>query len=403
MKPGFNLNPRLITYPTATLAVGAAGGLQAIKSMFIALGGGLPAIIGMILGLCFIVTIHEFGHWIVARSLGFKTPVFSIGFGYRKWSLILGTFWETEFRIAPILLGGYVSLPELGDETATKEDLAKNAANPHKFAAWKLISVAAAGVAFNFASVPVMIFTIFTIYGQPFVEAKGVYVTGLAEKPTIAREAGLEVKDRIISIGGAQINTPIEVTRAISSHIATPTTIVVEREGKELSFNLTPNDEGHVGINIDATYERVFHKFSVAETMERSLDKTGEVFVGTVKGFGLLLGLVEKPANVADADLQVHGLIGIIQTGAGALESGTFNFIWFLAAMSVNLALINILPFPLLDGGHIVYFTIEGLTGKQIPVMVKSFLGHCALGLLLFVIAMGTYNDLIQIKQQFFG
>lgn len=395
--------PRLITYPTSTLALGAAGGLDAVKAMFVAMGGGLPAILGMVLGLCFIVTIHEFGHWIVARLLGFKTPVFSIGFGPRNWSIVLGTFQETEFRIAPILLGGYVSLPELGDETATKEELEELSANPGRIAVWKRVAVAAAGVAFNFASVPLMIFGIFSVYGQPFVESTGAYIQALADKPAIARDAGIQVNDRLIAIDGVKIVTPQEATRAILAHVSTPMAIEVNRGGKELTFNLTANDEGHIGVNIDSIQERVFHKFSVIETAQRSFDKTGEIFVGTLKGFGLLLGVVERPANISSKEVELHGLIGIIQTGAGALESGMFNFFWFLSAMSVNLAVLNILPLPLLDGGHIVYFLIEGVTRKPVNNLVKSFLAHCAMGLLLWVMFLGTYNDIMALKEQFFG
>src|SRR5471030_1619714 len=105
----------------------------------------LFGIIVMVLSLTFLITIHEGGHWLVARLLGFQTPVFSIGFGPRKWSIVLGRFWNTEFRLSPILAGGYVSLPEMQDET-TANELAKQQGVDLKelrfFPVWKRIAVA---------------------------------------------------------------------------------------------------------------------------------------------------------------------------------------------------------------------------------------------------------------------
>ncbi|MBA4207862.1 MAG: hypothetical protein C0457_23010, partial [Polymorphum sp.] len=80
-------------------------------AMFLSSLSSFTSIAVMVLGLCLLITIHELGHWFVARLFGFKTPVFSIGFGPRKWSIVLGKFWDTEFRLAPILAGGYVSIP----------------------------------------------------------------------------------------------------------------------------------------------------------------------------------------------------------------------------------------------------------------------------------------------------
>ncbi len=88
--------------------------LPTVLTSFIHTGLG---ILIMMLSMALLIIIHEGGHWIVARLLGFQTPVFCIGFGPRKWSIVLGKFWQTEFRLSPILAGGYVALPEMQDET----------------------------------------------------------------------------------------------------------------------------------------------------------------------------------------------------------------------------------------------------------------------------------------------
>src|ERR1700734_334186 len=128
---------------------------------------GLAAVV---LGLMFLIVGHEFGHWIVARLCGMWTPVFSIGFGPRKYSLILGKFWDTEFRLSPIPLGGYVALPEMGDETSSEEIARSLGTEPRtfkKFPIWQRLLVAVAGVVMNIIIAAVLFFGIFAFKGQP--------------------------------------------------------------------------------------------------------------------------------------------------------------------------------------------------------------------------------------------
>ena len=88
---------------------------------------------------------------------------------------------------------------------------------------------------------------------------------------------------------------------------------------------------------------------SAGEAASRSVSVTGNMIVMTFKGFGMMLGIVEKPANLTDKDLEVRGIVGIVQMGSGALSTGVFDFVWFLMAISINLAVLNILPVPLLE------------------------------------------------------
>jgi len=133
--------------------------ILADAGLFLSSLGSFTSIAVMVLGLCLLITIHELGHWFVARLFGFQTPVFSIGFGPRKWSIVLGKFWNTEFRLAPILAGGYVSIPELQDETTAKELLKDNPdiKTLQVFPVWQRICVAAAGVVFNVVSAVIML------------------------------------------------------------------------------------------------------------------------------------------------------------------------------------------------------------------------------------------------------
>ncbi len=187
--------------------------MQALATVSTFLGSMHPAvgIIAMILSLTFLITIHEGGHWIVARLLGFQTPVFSIGFGPRKWSIVLGKFWNTEFRLAPILAGGYVSLPEMQDETTAKELLEQQGVELKElrfFPVWKRIAVALAGVTFNFIGAVAMLFLAFAFIGEPTTKVHSTNVATLTQTVTIAKDAGIQPGDTFVSVGGKAVGNP---------------------------------------------------------------------------------------------------------------------------------------------------------------------------------------------------
>lgn len=386
---------RLFTFPLLLAAFGLSGGAAYVQDMFAGMGS-LPSIIGMILGLCLLITIHELGHWLVARLCGMQTPVFSIGFGKREWSLVLGKFWETEFRIAPILAGGYVSIPELLDETSLNEaakdgDLPKNL---RVFPVWQRIAVAAAGVTFNMISAVLMVFVLFTFWGQPDYKVHSTYIRDLSTQVTVARDAGLQPKDQFVSVDGRQVVSPDDLSAALKANKEKPVQVVVKRGSGDVTVTVTPTKDGTIGIVLGANAERIYKEMSVGDAAVNSVKVTGKVLDMTFKGFGMMLGLVEKPANISDADMEVRGIVGIVQMGAGALGTGAFDFIWFLMVISINLAVMNILPIPVLDGGHIVFFLIEGVTGKPVNPRTKALLSNIFVMLLLALFALGLFNDL---------
>lgn len=392
-----SVGARLLTFPLLLGAVAISGGSPVLADMFSSMGS-IPGIITMILGLCLLITIHELGHWLVARLFGFKTPVFSIGFGKREWSLVLGKFWDTEFRIAPILAGGYVSIPELQDES-TLNDMSKAGADLPKdlkvFPVWQRIAVAAAGVVFNVISAVIMLFAVFMLYGQPDYKVNSTYIKDVSTtQVTIARDAGLQANDEFVSVGGQKIVTPDDLAKQVQANKGKPVEVVVKRGGSDVKVTVTPNQDGRIGIGLGANAERFYHEMSAGEAASRSVSVTGNMIVMTFKGFGMMLGIVEKPANLTDKDLEVRGIVGIVQMGSGALSTGVFDFVWFLMAISINLAVLNILPVPLLDGGHIVFFLIEGVTGKPVNPRVKNILSNIFLFALLGLFLLGLTNDI---------
>ncbi|MBS1996885.1 MAG: site-2 protease family protein, partial [Cyanobacteria bacterium SZAS LIN-2] len=332
--------------------------LASLSSMF----GSLSPVFGilvMILSLTFLITIHEAGHWIVARLLGFQTPVFSIGFGPRKWSIVLGKFWDTEFRLAPILAGGYVSLPEMQDETTAKELSKQQGAELKElrfFPVWKRIAVALAGVTFNFIGAVAMLFMLFAFMGEPSMKVDSTLVKGLDTTVTIARDAGLQPGDTFVSVGGKTVVSPDDLGKALSASKGQPVVVVVKRGGQDVSVNVTPNQDGHIGVALDVNGQQIFVPVSVGKAAGDAGRVTTSLLGQTAKGIGMMLHIVPRPAEIPASAMEVRGIVGIVQMGGAAFGMGIFNFVWFLVVISVNLIIMNLLPLPVLDGGHVVFF-----------------------------------------------
>ena len=357
----------------------------------------ITGIITIVLGLCLLITIHELGHWLVARLFGFQTPVFSIGFGSRKYSLVLGRFWETEFRLAPILAGGYVSIPELQDETdETGATGDKTGAPPKKiFPVWQRICVSAAGVVFNVISAAMMVWALLVFIGMPTMQVSSTSVKGLdtTSTYTYARDAGLQAGDRFVSVDGKTIVKPEDLVQALKARSGQSARVVVERQGKQVSTQVTTSADGRIGIQIGVDGKVVHERVGPVQAIGQATSVTGNLIVGTVKGFGMMLHLVDRPPQISDQDMEVRGIVGIVQMGAGAVDTGVFDFVWFLVVISINLAVMNILPLPILDGGHIVFALLEKVRGKPLSPQTRGKLFQIFGMLLLGLFLLGFFND----------
>jgi regulator of sigma E protease len=354
-------------------------------------------IIVMLLSLALIILIHEGGHWLVARLLGFQTPVFSIGFGPRKWSIVLGTFWQTEFRLAPIVAGGYVSLPEMQDETTVK-DLAKQQdsglGQRRFFPVWKRIAVALAGVTFNLISALVMLVVLFVCLGEPSTKIDNTSVNALTTDVTIARDAGFKAGDTFVSVAGKTVVSPDDVIAAFGTSKGRPVTVVVKRGSEDVTINVTPNQAGRIGLTLNVSEHRIFVPVALTKAASDAGRITNLIFSEELKGLGMIIHVVPRPASMPASDLELRGVVGIVQMGASAYGQGLFNFVWYLVMISINLVILNLLPLPVLDGGHVVFFLWEKVSGKPVNAALKGKLYKVFLVLLAGVFLLGLFHDI---------
>lgn len=354
-------------------------------------------ILAMVAGLALLIILHEFGHWAVAQWRGMQTPVFSIGFGSPY--IVLGRWRGTEFRLTPWLLGGYVSLPEMADETTVKDYMKENGQDPSQFKQfkiWERSAVAVAGVVMNILTAVVLSFLLFAMVGTPDYLARDAYVADLSTTNTIARDAGLQPGDVIRFVDGQIVKSPEDLIKLISAHKGTPAALVVERGNLRMNITITPDKDGKIGIAIGAHVDRQYKKMGVGAAAVESVKFNANMTWQMVRGIGMMLHIVPAPKDLPAGATDVHGIVAIVQIGNSAYNAGLYSFVMMLVLISMNLAIFNILPIPVLDGGYLLFFAIEAVRGKPLKREVQQSILLLFFVLLIGLMLFGLFNDIFK-------
>lgn len=376
-------------------------------------------ILNLILVLAIIslmIIVHEFGHWIVARRLGFQTPIFGFGLPFGGY-LKIGKWKETEFRFHWFVLGGYVAIPELGDESS--EETLKEMPNLKplsSFPVWKRACVASAGVVFNLIFAYLMCLIMVATIGPP--SSKGnVVITHLLDSASastdkdfmsnpIAKNAGLEPGDVILKVNHIGIKDPAQVVQIVK---ASPlkqvlfkikrTKIVNDKKKSEvLRIKVIPNQEGTIGIGLGLAKNSEYDKPS--KNPFTWLGQAGVILIDwtVTMLFGLwlmimnLFGVSPTGAPKIGAD-DLHGIIAIVSVFAQAITIDPREIYRWSALISVNLAIINLLPIPALDGGHLLFMFIEKVRGKRLAESIQQKAIQTGFFLLLILMFFVLFND----------
>src|SRR5436305_1905714 len=323
--------------------------------------------IGFLLVLGILILVHEWGHFIVARLFGVRVDVFSIGFGPRLFGWKRGA---TDYRVSAIPLGGYVRMAgqklqivfEHKGETRSAE-------------------VTTAGM-----QVPDLLF------GYP----PNRPIVGSAERDKPAFRAGLRRDDVILSIDAKPINNWQEMVAAIQSSGGKPMPTTVRRKNQTLSLTITPvsdkNDKGEsvwiIGIRPGQEYS--FRRVGVTRAVTSATDFT-------VGGTWQVIDIVGKLVTGKVAAKQLQSVIGIASEAGQAVQEGTFAVVTLMAALSLNLGILNLLPIPILDGGNILLLTMEGIRRRDFSLSFKERFVQVGLEFLLMLFAYVMYNDVMRL------
>ncbi len=348
----------------------------AVTALMLCLSRGQFVMLGGVVGL---IIAHEFGHWLVARLLGFEVQTFSIGFGSSP-RLLLGKFRGTEFQLTPWLLGGYVSIDP-------------SDANFQEKPIWRRASVMAAGVAMNLLLSLLITFFLFASCGQRELVYRDVSVYQLSTQTTVAAKAGIKLGDRLVAIDGSTVLSPQSLTDQLSTHHGTPAKVTVQRRGTNIDYFVTPDESGHIGVIMGGTTEASYRHLSLTSAAFEAVKYNVGATVSMLKGLALVMHIMPLQEGMPPSSADVHGIVAIVQIGARAYEGGVYSFFAMLSMISLNLAIVNILPIPILDGGHLLFLAWEKLTGKAVVKQTQEIVNSFFVVALFGVMLLGLFND----------
>ncbi|MDR1460076.1 MAG: RIP metalloprotease RseP [Campylobacteraceae bacterium] len=350
-------------------------------------------IIYALLALSFLIFFHEFGHFIAARIFKVKVEVFSIGFGKKILTKKIG---DTIYCLSLIPLGGYVQMKGQNDIDPLEKSDDENSYN--KKAPWKRIIILFAGPFANF----VLAFFLYACIGNLGVRELAPQIGDFSNN-SIAQNAGLQINDTIKEINGVNINIWDDVKKSIQSS-AGEMDILVKRSDKLIHVNLT----AQIGDNKNIFGETVQEKLI-------GVSPSYVVFTMYYRGFESIIYAGQKVIQnsllifqtlkklVIDRIIspkELGGIIAIVDITSDAAKLGLVSFLMLTALISVNLGVLNLLPIPALDGGHIMFNIYELIFRRAPNEKVFYYMTVAGWLLLMLLVAFTIYNDIARIVTQ---
>ncbi len=381
-----------------------------------------------------LVSVHEFGHFIVAKWCGVGVLKFSIGFGRAIWKK---TYKETVYQIALIPLGGFVrmvgDMPDPITTNKATDDLVREASGskPSKLAQknsekekkrqeeaekelndlsramiadescwfihqcfWKKFAIVSAGPIFNLIFAAIVFAFMGGIWGVQSPSEKAVI--GKVQEGAPAEIAGLKENDKFISIAGEKVEKWEDAVRLIRASEGEPIKVAVDRNGAILNLEITPqkkelkdifgkpSDIYLIGIEVKIEREKV----PLWEALILGVKKTVVISQLTVIGiWKLITGELSAKENLS-------GPIFIFKQAGAEAKRGLESFFGFMAILSISLGILNLLPIPVLDGGHLVFFILEKLKGGELPFKIKEYAQTVGFFLLMLLMSYVILNDI---------
>ena len=331
-------------------------------------------IIVALLVFSIIVFIHELGHFTFAKMNGVKVHEFSIGMGPKIYSIKK----DTEYSIRLLPLGGFVSMEGEDEESS----------DPRSFGAKSILqraSIIFAGPFFNIIFTIILFIPIFIFIGSQTTTLGGVTENGPAYS------AGVKVGDTIEAIDGKKVNSWQDVIQSLNESDGSDVKLSIDRNGQNKEISVTPQkgEDGRYVIGIETKVERNILS-SIKNAFTTTYDMTvqmitfvGQLFTGTV------------PGGVGNS---VSGPLGVISIVSEAAKMGIVNIMYIAAVLSLNLGIINLVPFPALDGGRLFMLAIEAIRGgKKLDPNKEAMINMVGLGALMIFMVFITYKDILRL------
>lgn len=332
--------------------------------------------------LAVLIVVHELGHFLAARLQKIHVTRFSIGFGPILWKY-QGP--ETEYALRGFPLGGFVGFPDDDPDSEIPPS------DPNLLRNRPILDraiVISAGVIANLIFAYFLLVAHVSIAGIQEVNYKpGILVPAVAsEVSSAAAKAGIKAGDLIIAIDGqpleASENAVRQLMKTIQNHPSQPIKLEVQRQGEKLNLTVIPepgiDGKGHIGVQLGHNRDIIHHRTkNIFQAFSAGGEQFEKIVILTLDGFWQLIH------NFSETSQQIAGPVKIVEQGAKIAQADASNLLWFAALISINLAILNILPLPALDGGQLAFLLIEALRGKPLPTHIQDGVMQTGLMLLL--------------------
>lgn len=323
-----------------------------------------------------LVTVHEFGHFITAKMTGMRVDEFAIGFGPKIYQQKDG---DTLYSLRAIPLGGYNKIAGMDPDDPAEPGSFKSKSIPAR------MLVILAGALMNFL-LPVLLFTgIFFMQGSERVlnePVLGNVMVGMA-----ADKAGLRAGDKILSINGQPVQDWQAIVTTLRANGTKEVTLTAESNGAVKQYTMQPVYDAEAKrplIGITPKFERI--KMGFAESVKEGFNYTKYIIFAMVDGLTKII--------TGKAPAEVSGPLGVAQMAGQVAEKGLLPLMNFVAFLSINLGVINLLPLPALDGGHFVLLLLEGLRGKPLGSKAMNNIQMVGVALILALTVFSTFKDI---------
>jgi len=358
--------------------------------------GFLYTAIQFLILLTILVFVHEWGHYLMARLFGVRVEVFSIGFGRELFGWTGKS--KTRWKVSWIPLGGYVKF--FGDAGAISNPAKALARIPaaergacfHFKPVWQRALIVAAGPVVNLAFAVVLYTGLLTAYGEVVFEP----VVSAVEEGSPAEAAGLKPGDRILAVGGTRVESFDQIAPIVNFSAGKPLSFTLLRAGETRSVTIVPalvetsdplGDKVPVGRIGISSSEYTVRTYGPGEGFVAGAKRTGEMIGLMGQGFvRILKGEFSKE--------EFGGPVKIAQYTGEIASRGLAPYLAFMAIISINLGLVNLLPIPGLDGGHLFFYGIEAVKGAPLSAKTQELAAMIGLAFVMGLLFVVTWNDL---------
>lgn len=344
------------------------------------------AIVSAVIGLGILIIIHELGHFLVAKKTGVGVLTFSIGFGPRLVGKKIG---ETEYLLCAFPLGGYVKM--VGEDPGEEvKELDVQRSFSHQGLA-KRVAIVAAGPLSNLLLAVVIFVWIFMSYGVPVLTTR----VGGIEPDSPAARAGIQKGDQIVIIDGQAVKKWEELSTRIKESQGKILKLRLRRDSQEMELAVQPIKRE--GRNIFGEKQE---SWAIGIASEVSIEKSdpvlavGQAFYKTGEMGALTLMALFKMITGDVSPKHLGGPILIAQMAGQQAREGLGSFFFFVAILSVNLGVLNLLPIPVLDGGHLLFFFLEGILGSPVKLKHRERAQQVGVFILILIMIYAFYNDI---------